>query len=347
MNDTTQTTRFRFWLWLIRVIGVIVPRRLRADWRQEWEAELRYRERLLSQWDRLDRRAKLDLLRRSASAFWDALVLQPQRLEDEMFQDLRFGVRMMLKNKGFTTVAVITLALGIGANTAVFTLINALLLRPLSVANPHELVVINARTQGRPSNISFPMYRDLRDRQEVFSGILAGAGENIIRLTIPDGSATVEVDNVRASLVTANYWSVLGVRPALGRFFTEAEDRIPNSSETAGSLAVLSYSFWERQFGSDPGVLSRTVLVNRSRCQVIGVAPRGFFGEQVGSEPDLWTPLISFSSPDILENRRAQFTHEIGRLKPGVSGEQAQTAMTLLFFIFVEDVRDQVTHVFM
>ena len=104
MANLTPTTRFRFWLWLIRVIGVIVPRRLRADWRQEWEAELRYRERLLSQWDRLDRRAKLDLLRRSASAFWDALVLQPQRLEDEMFQDLHYSVRMLLKHKGFTTV---------------------------------------------------------------------------------------------------------------------------------------------------------------------------------------------------------------------------------------------------
>src|SRR5262245_4425601 len=184
MSDAKPTTRFRFWLWLIRVIGVIVPRRLRADWRQEWEAELRHRERLLSQWDRLDRRAKLDLLRRSASAFWDALVLQPQRLEDEMFQDLRFGVRMLLKSKSFTAVAVITLALGIGANTAVFTLINALLLRPLPVANPHELVVISARSQGTPGVISYPMHRDLRASQQVFTDILATTGEGLVRLSI-------------------------------------------------------------------------------------------------------------------------------------------------------------------
>src|SRR5215475_882368 len=115
MADSTRTRRFRFWLWLIRLIGVIVPRRLRANWRREWEAELRHREELLTQWDRLDSSHKFDLLRRSTSAFWDALWLQPKRLEDEMFQDLRFGLRMLRTGKTLTLVAALSLGLGVGA----------------------------------------------------------------------------------------------------------------------------------------------------------------------------------------------------------------------------------------
>src|SRR5689334_14230099 len=102
MADVTKTTRFRFWLWLIRLIGVIVPKRLRADWRQEWLAELQYRELLLAEWERLDWRTRLSLFGRSTGAFWDALWLQSYRWEDEMFQDLRYGVRMLFKQKGLT-----------------------------------------------------------------------------------------------------------------------------------------------------------------------------------------------------------------------------------------------------
>src|SRR5215831_3521969 len=144
MTPVTRFKRFfkRPHLRLIALIGVIVPRRLRADWQQEWEAELNHRESLLANWDRLNWRSRADLMQRSTSAFWDALWLQQLRWEDEVIQDLRYGVRVLIKSKSFTTVAVLSLALGIGANTAIFQLIDAVRLRTLPVKAPQELVEV-------------------------------------------------------------------------------------------------------------------------------------------------------------------------------------------------------------
>ncbi len=248
---------------------------------------------------------------------------------------------MLAKNPGFTAIAVLTLALGIGANTAVFSLINAVLLRMLPVANPQELVVLEASQHGGPGIISFPMYRDLRAHQEVLTDIFASAGETPIRLTIPQGSESLDLDNIRTDFVTANYFTVLGLRPVAGRFFTEDEDRNPNSSETAGSVAVISDALWERQFGRDPSAMGKTILVRRSACRVVGVAPRGFQGEATGSNTDIWVPLISFSSAEELENRRGVFTSYMGRLKPGADQSQAQAVLTILFQQLLEAERIQ------
>jgi predicted permease len=256
-----------------------------------------------------------------------------------LLQDLRYGIRMLVKSPGFTAVAVLTLALGIGANTAVFTLINAVVLRTLRVPNPRELVELNAAQRGGRGIISFPMYRDLRARQQVLTDTFASAGDTPIRLIILNGSETVELDNIRTSFVTASYFGVLGLQPVAGRFFTEDEDRNPNSSETTGSVAVISDALWERQFGRDPSVLNRTVLVTRSACRIVGVAPPGFRGEALGSNTDIWVPLISFSSSDNLENRRGVFASYMGRLRPGISQSQAQAALTVLFQQLVEAER--------
>src|SRR5262249_9539270 len=156
--------------------GVIVPRRIRSRWRREWDAELEYREALLARWDRLDWRARLELLRRSLGAFWDALLLQPRRLEDEMFQDLRYGARMLLNSKGFTAVAVLSLALGIGANTAIFSVIDAAILRTLSVERPEQLAEFSRfNPQGGGESFTYPQFEQFRGRNQVFANVFGFA----------------------------------------------------------------------------------------------------------------------------------------------------------------------------
>ncbi len=325
MIDVTQTTRFRFWLWLIRVIGVIVPRRLRADWRQEWEAELRYRERLLAEWDRLDWRNKLELLRRSASAFWDALCLQPERWEDEMIQDLRYGVRMLLKNPGFTLIAVFTLSLGIGANTAIFTLLDKVLIRPAPVEQPHQLVVFARDASGAPVSFSYPLYADLRDRNGVLSGLVAYYQQPF---SLSDGSQS---ERVIGQIVSGNYFATLGVRPALGRFFLPEEDRTPGTHP----VVVIGHGLWRRRFGADPAVIGKTISLNAYRYTVVGVAPPEFTGTTRGTVNDVYVPTMMQTQAQPgrnskLDDRGSGWLRLIGRLKPEVSREQAQSALSAL-----------------
>jgi len=232
MGRVTQVRRFRFWLWLIRVVGVIVPRRLRRDWRQEWEAELRYREALLADWDRLDWRHKLNLLWRSTSAFWDALWLQPQRMEDDMFQDLRFGVRMLLKKPGFTMIAVFTLALGIGASTAIFSAVNPILFESLPYPNANRIVMISdGRTDGGRNEGMFGTYRNLLERNHSFDALA------VTKRWQPTVIGDAQPERLDGQRVSASYFNVLGVSPALGRDFIDSDDQLNRPR-----VAVLSDS---------------------------------------------------------------------------------------------------------
>ncbi len=312
MTNSTNTTRFRFWLWLIRLIGVIVPRRLRANWRQEWEAELRHREAMMAEWDKLNWRNKLDLLWRSTSAFWDALWLQPKRWEDEMFQDLRFGVRMLLKNPGFTFIAILTLALGIGANTAIFSVFNAVLLRPLPFKEPERVVMIwqkkSAAAGGDRTPISVADLLDLRAQCKSFDGVAAFS-----TLTFNfTGGATPE--RVRITTATANFFAVLGVEAQIGRAFLPEEER-----PGARLVALLSDGFWRSRFAADPQVVGRAINLNDRSYTVIGVMPPALNFPDKGVE--LWTAR-HLETPT---QRGPYPLRGVARLKPGVTVEQALT----------------------
>jgi predicted permease len=308
---------------LIALVGLMVPRSLRTDWRQEWETELRYREMLLAEWDRLDWRSRLDLLRRSTSAFWDALWLQRRRLETDVIQDLRYGIRMLLGRPASTAVAVLTLALGVGANTAIFTLLDKTLIQPLPVDSPHQLVTVVGAT-GESRVLSYPLYVDLRDRNDVLSGLVAYHQRPV---SLSDGASA---ERVTGLVVSGNYFAVLGVRPALGRFFLPEEDRTPGTH----AVTVVSHGLWRRRFGADPGVIGRTVVINGYRYTVVGITPAEFTGTTRGTANDLYIPAMMQgevnAGTSMLANRNAGWLRLIGRLEPGVSREQAQAALAIL-----------------
>ena len=319
MTDATRTTRFRFWLWLIRAIGVIVPRRLRADWRQEWEAELRYRELLLADWDKLNWKTKRDLVRRSLGAFWDALALQPQRLEDEMLQDLRYGARMLLKQPGFTLIAVLTLAFGIGANTAIFSVVNALLLRPLPYVESERLVLLAERSrEGERLDAAYPNFADWRARAQSFVGM---AATYTWSCNLP---GVEKSERLEGRVGNWNFFQLLGVNPQLGRLFTEADDHYG-----AARTVMLSHALWQRRFGGDTQVLGQPIRLDEDTYTVIGVLPPGF---EYFEAADVYVPIGLFLGPTSpLSNRgNSTYLHAVARLKPGVTVEQANSEMATL-----------------
>ena len=299
-------------LWLIRLIGVIVPRRLRSDWRQEWEAELRNREALLVEWDRLDGRHKLDLLWRSTSAFSDALWLQSYRWEDEMIQDLRYGLRMLLKNPGFSLIAIVTLALGIGANTTIFTMVNSMLLKPLPFKDPQHLVMVwrtNADRVAKEIPTSVPLFIDWQQRNEVFEQMTAFTTGRV------NLAGVDEAELVRGASVSAGFFDTLGVPPLLGRGLSMDEDK-----PGADAVVVLSFGLWQHRFGANQAIIGQQVTINARPCTVVGVMPPGF---NYPDESRLWRILTL----DPQSNRQAYFINALARLKPGVSRDQAQAGM--------------------
>ncbi len=252
-----------------------------------------------------------------------------------MFSDVLYALRTMRRSPAFFTVAVLSLALGIGANTAIFTLLDQVLLRSLPLPEPDRLVVIqspgyktghvNSDETGSVGAFSHPMFRDLAARQTVFTGL---AGRYAIPVSVSAAGAT---DRANGELASGNYFETLGVKPVLGRTFAADDDRTPG----AHPVAVLSHGYWKRRFGGSTGVLNSTILLNNRSFTVIGVAAPGFEGVQIGLRTDVWVPLMMKAemTPNWngLENRFDYWMNIVGRLQPGVSRQQAQAAMAPLY----------------
>ena len=304
-------------LWLISVLGVIVPRRLRADWRQEWEAELRKRELLLADWDRLNFTTKLDLVRRSLGAFWDALWLQQLRLEDEMFQDLRYGVRMLLKHPGFTSIAILTLALGVGANTSIFSVVNALILRPLPYPDAERLMWVEEVSKTNPGTPAYGgHFLDWQQHSQSLDGIAQFEGG------IRTLSGAGEPDRVDVGTISASLLPILGVQPLqLGRNFSPEEDK-----RGAARVAILSDNLWRDRYNGDRDIAGKTITLNDEVFTVVGVLPETF---RFSSHFDVCVPLALDPQQELTgESRSYQST--IARLKPGLTIEQARLELDSL-----------------
>jgi len=244
---------------------------------------------------------------------------------ETLFHDLRFGVRRLIKTPGFAVIAILSLALGIGANTAIFSLVNMILFRPLPVANPEQVVSVSAvGKDGQFAAFSYPNYLDFRDRNEVLSGLL------VYRFMVLSLSRNGNNEKVWGNLVSGNYFDVLGVKPALGRAFLPEEDK----TRLSHPVAVISHSLWQTRFGGDPSVIDSDVLINGRKFKVIGVTPAGFKGTEVIYTPEIYVPLAmqKWIEPenDYLDNRDSQNLFAVGRIKPGVTTKQAEASLNIL-----------------
>jgi putative ABC transport system permease protein len=252
-----------------------------------------------------------------------------------LLQDLRYALRQLRKSPGFTAVAIVTLALGIGANTAIYSLLDQVLLRSLPVRDPNRLVQlrfagsdtgrVNVYGGDAHDYFSYPMYRDVRDQNSVFRGVLA---TDSVQVGVQWHN---QPELVSGELVSGNYFDVLGVAPGLGRLFVPSDDQV----QEANPVVVLSFGYWKRRFGSDPHILDQSIQINGHPFTVIGVTPPGFRSVVGGNAPDVFAPMMM--KPQVtpgwndLDNRRSRWLNIIGRLKPGVSLQQAEAGINPLW----------------
>src|SRR3984957_9102343 len=256
---------------------------------------------------------------------------------NSLLQNIRYALRQLRKSPAFTLTVIVTLALGIGANAAVFTLFDQALLRMLPVERPNELVrfewsgafsgsmsSFGGDSEGRHNYFSYPMYKDLRDHNQVFSGMLASDKTGV------GGSWHNQAENQDAEVVTGNYFQMLGLKPAAGRLLTPQDDTAKN----ANPVLVLSYNYWKTRFAASRDVVGQTVLINGHSFTVLGVAPENFDTAIGGYKPGVFIPISmveiampSMAPRDDLNNHQSVFLTLVARLKPGVQPTQAQASL--------------------
>ncbi|HEY6293837.1 MAG TPA: ABC transporter permease, partial [Terriglobia bacterium] len=263
-----------------------------------------------------------------------------------IWRDLRYGVRMLVKNPAFSGIAVLTLALGIGANTAIFTVLDSVLLNSLPVRNPQQLVLLTdpgdggmsvGSSTGDRGMLTYAEFQDLAARNQVLSGIFAAdALHGEIPVAVEGSQQNGEGAEASVNMVSGTFFSVLGVDPLLGRTFTTDVDKLRDASP----VAVISYSFWQRRFGGDTSVLSQKLRIRKTVYDVIGVMPPRFFGMTVGAAPEIWVPLTMqaevYPGQDWLSVEKhpiekTEWLQVMGRLKPGVTVAQAKASLDLTF----------------
>lgn len=250
-----------------------------------------------------------------------------------VLQDLRYALRLLRLNPGFALVAIASLALGIGANTAIFQLLNAVRMRSLPVKNPSELALVKVensewrqgRASGRYAPLTYPLFEQIRDRQEGFSGIFAFGSR---QYNMASGG---EARNARTLLLSGDAFNVLAIAPAAGRFFTKEEDQ----RNCGAPGAVLSYSFWQRQFGGERAAIGKTLTLEGHSFQIIGVTPPGFFGLEVGANFDVALPICAEPTLSGAENAALDVRHHwwlgaMGRLKPGWTLDKASAQLRVI-----------------
>src|SRR5215510_3549129 len=259
---------------------------------------------------------------------------------ESFLQDVRYGVRILRKSPGFTAVAILTLALGIGANTAIFSLTYQVMLQRLPVQHPEELAIlhlvgyqtghISSDSEGLEASFSYPLYKELRERNPVFSSMLA---RYAISLSVAGESFS---ERASGELVSGNYFETLGVRPVLGRLLTMQDETAPG----ADTVAVLSYGYWTRRFANNTDILNKQLTVNGAALTVVGVAEEGFSGVQIGESPDIFIPVTMrtqmMPGANDLNNYKDWWLKVLGRLKPSFRLEQAQSALQGRFHSILE-----------